>query len=149
MPAAHNRTSGAGKRDLFLFPSAFYFCLSRSKGIDISKEIIQNLEVRFGPEGLLRRIAMTLLFLKRWVIAWFFGGVVIGAFVLANIFFNPALQDLYRVKFALGCGVGFWSLFGLIAWGEGDVDWQSLADLPTAAQLDWDKQWEKIKSGNK
>ena len=63
---------GAGNEFYFRFPSAFYFCLSSSRGIDIRVEIIQNLSyprvllcivvIFFERSGLMKTVLKRALF---------------------------------------------------------------------------------------
>jgi hypothetical protein len=80
---------------------------------------------------------------RRWVFWTFVGGVLIGAYVLANL----AVWEQTRpadLKIALVVGAIFWGLFALVAWAADGVEIVSgsahpnHAPIPPRSHADWE-----------
>jgi hypothetical protein len=140
---------GAGNEFYFRFPSAFYFSLSSSRGIDIRVEIIQNLSyprvllcivvIFFERSGLMKTVLKRALFVALLVFV-VYGGV--------DAFGQIRQGGLWTLKafHLLATGAGVILVFSWI-WTHWDLTGQECS-APSSTTVIYEKQSDLVHSGS-
>jgi len=68
--------------------------------------------------------------IQRWVIWWFYVGVICGIIVFANILMDNF--TVFQERFLLAVGAAFWLLGGFVCWAYDAVDVETSAPTESA-----------------